>query len=160
MKDTTLNEIKESFSFILPLVLFTAVFIIVPVIWAMFSSVFRDITFLDKKFIFLGNYKYLLADPGFWQALRFTFCFTLVSVPLEIAFGLVFALVLNEKIPFRGLLRACVLIPWAIPAAISARAWELIYNYNYGLANFLCMKLGVCDAPINWLGTNLGAFMS
>jgi multiple sugar transport system permease protein len=74
--------------------------------------------------------------------------------------GLLFALLLNQVIPFRGFLRACALIPWAIPAAISARIWELIYNYNYGLANFLLTNLGIANQPINWLGTSIGAFFS
>ena len=72
--------------------------------------------------------------------------------------GLAFALVLSERLPMRGLFRACVLIPWAIPAAISARTWQLIYYYHYGFANFLCLKLGIAADPINWLGTGAGAF--
>jgi len=154
------RELREAYSFLLPLIVFILAFILLPVAGAIFTSLFKDISFLDKKFIFLENYKYLFKDPGFWQAFRFTMLFLIVSVPLEMIFGLLFAVILNQSIPFRGCLRACVLIPWAIPAAISARTWELIYNYHYGLANFLFMKLGLTNAPINWLGSNLGAFSS
>lgn len=154
------KELKESFSFILPLILFVLVFILLPVLGTVIASSFRDVAFLEKKFILFENYKQLFLDPRFWQAFRFTLMFIAVSVPLEMVLGLIFSLLLNENIPLRGCLRACVLIPWAIPAAISARTWELIYNYHYGLANFLCMKLGICREPINWLGTNIGAFLS
>jgi multiple sugar transport system permease protein len=65
---------------------------------------------------------------------------------------------MNADVPFRGILRACVLIPWAIPAAVSARTWELIYNYSYGLANFIFAKSGITTEPINWLGSSFGAF--
>jgi len=51
-----------------------------------------------------------------------------------------------------------VLIPWAIPIAVSARVWELIYNYEFGLFNFLIQQIGISDEPINWLGTSAGAF--
>jgi len=57
-------------------------------------------------------------------------------------------------------LAACVLIPWAIPAAVSGKVFQLIYNYNYGLANYLMNAMGVVDRPVNWLGTSAGAFLS
>ena len=160
MKDYTIKELKESYSFILPLILFVLVFILLPVLGTIIASGFRDIAFLEKKFIFFENYKQLFLDLRFWQAFRFTLLFLVVSVPLEMFLGLLFSLLLHQNIPLRGYLRACILIPWAIPAAISARTWELIYNYHYGLANFLCMKLGISGEPINWLGTNIGAFFS
>ena len=70
------------------------------------------------------------------------------------------ALILHEPFPWRGLLRACVLIPWAIPAAVSGRAFELIYNSSYGAANFVLSSLGVTDTPVNWLGSEIGAFVA
>ncbi|MFZ0134020.1 MAG: sugar ABC transporter permease, partial [Desulfobacterales bacterium] len=84
--------------------------------------------------------------------------FILASVSLELVFGMAFALLLNEALPGRGLLRTVVLVPWAIPIAVSARVWQLVYNYEFGLFNFLMLKLGLADAPINWLGSTAGAF--
>jgi multiple sugar transport system permease protein len=75
-------------------------------------------------------------------------------------FGLGFALVLNEGLRLRGFLRVAVLIPWAVPIAVSARVWELIYNYDYGLFNFVGLRLGFFSAPINWLGSSKGAFLA
>ena len=146
--------------FTIPLVLFMTVFILIPIIGTFITGMYRDVTFLEKKFIFLRNYKLLFLDAEFWKAFRFTLLFVFVSVPLELVLGMVFALVLNENIPFKGILRAGVLIPWVIPTAISARTWELIYNYNYGLANFILKTLGILDVPVNWLGTELGAFFA
>jgi multiple sugar transport system permease protein len=51
-------------------------------------------------------------------------------------------------------------IPWGIPIAISARVWELIYNFDYGLLNFLAQASGIAAEPINWLGSSLGAFLA
>jgi multiple sugar transport system permease protein len=154
------KELIEAYSFISPLLLFILLFIFVPVVGTIVTSWFKATTFLSEKFIFFENYRLLFKDVNFWQSAQFTFLFILVSVPIELFLGILFALVLNCTIPLRGLLRVCVLIPWAIPAAISARIWELIYNYNYGLLNFLFMKLGIIPKPINWLGTSLGAFFS
>ena len=142
-----MKKSDTSFLFVLPLLAFVIIFILIPIIGTFFNSFFQDISFLSNKFVFLRNYNQLFNDQGFWQAVKFTFLFIAISVPLEIILGLIFALLLNLEIPYRGVLRASVLVPWAIPAAISARTWELIYNYNYGLANFIFLKLGIVDVP-------------
>jgi multiple sugar transport system permease protein len=120
----------------------------------------QDVTFLPERFVGAENYRALLSDPGFAQALRFTVLFTAASVPLELVLGLAVALLLAHPSRARGALRACVLIPWAIPAAVSGKVFQLIYNYNYGLANYLMNAMGVVDRPVNWLGTSAGAFLS
>ena len=53
-----------------------------------------------------------------------------------------------------------MLLPWAIPAAISARLWELIYNYSYGLTNFILLKIRIINEPVNWLETGFSAFVA
>ena len=160
MKRYRLRELREGVPFLLRRMTFVIASILVPVVGTMIDSLYLDVTFLQNRFTGFGNYLWMIYNPGFWQSFIFTLLFVLVSVPLEITLGLVFALLLNEKTPIRGLLRACVLIPWAIPAAISARTWELIYNYNYGLANFLWTGLGMSTSPVNWLGSEVGAFIS
>jgi len=160
MNQSLKAEGLRGYIFILPLLLFILGLIFLPVVGTFWTSLFRDVAFLPKRFLGFSNYSRLLKDPNFWQSARFTLLFALVSVALEVILGTIFALLLNEKLPLRGCLRASVLIPWAIPIAISARIWELAYNYNYGLANFLLLKLGFCSGPINWLGSGTGAFLS
>lgn len=152
------DERRTALVFLTPLVAFTLVLVVVPVLGTFWDSLFRDVTFLPRRFIGLANYRVLWQDPAFWQSLRFTVLFVLVSVPLEMLLGLVVALILHEHFPLRGLLRACVLIPWAIPAAVSGRAFELIYNTNHGAANFVLRLLGITEQPVNWLGSDIGAF--
>jgi len=154
---TFIRKIKENYLFLVPLIAFTIIFILVPVVGTIINGFYRDIPFMPRTFNGIENFKQLAGDPGFLQALRFTIFFTIVSVVLEVTFGIAIALLLNYPLPYRGLLRAVILIPWAIPAAISARTWELIYNYNYGLANALFLRLG-WDGPINWLGSSGSAF--
>ncbi len=158
MKDWTPREFRDAFLFLLPLLLFVVVFIVGPALGTFWTSLFQDVSFLPRHWIGLLNYRDLLYDRAFWQSLRFTALFVVASVPLEAILGLVFALVLNEAIPFRGFLRACVLVPWAIPVAVSARAWELIYNHQFGLANVLLSKAGL--SSVHWLGTPTGAFLA
>jgi multiple sugar transport system permease protein len=73
---------------------------------------------------------------------------------------MVFAVILNERLRYRNALRATVLIPWAVPTIVAARTWELIYNYGYGLANYLMGILHIVDKPVNWLGSPVSAFFA
>ncbi|MGC9337701.1 MAG: carbohydrate ABC transporter permease [Candidatus Cloacimonadia bacterium] len=154
------KEARSGYLFNLPIIFFAIAFFVVPIVGTIVTSFFQDVTFLPRKFIGLSNYKQLSSDPYFWQSGRFTILFVLVSVTLELVLGMIFALILNEKFRLRGLLRVSILIPWAIPIAISARIWQLIYNYSYGLFNFLTIQLGITTAPINWLGTPIAAFFA
>ena len=149
---------REAYYFTAPLLLFVFAFIVFPIAGTLFSSFFSDVTFLGRKFVFLANYAHAFSDPGFRQAFGFTLAFIAAAVPLELALGTAFAVILDQALPLRGFWRACVLVPWAIPSAVSARVWELIYNYSYGLANFLALRSGLAAEPVNWTGSAAGAF--
>jgi ABC-type sugar transport system permease subunit len=104
------------------------------------------------EFIGLQNYQKLLNDPRFWNAWRNTAYFTVASVALETLIGLVIALVLSQEFPLRGWVRAAVLVPWAIPTVVSSRLWGLIFNTDFGLANYLLRSAGLIQTDRNWLG--------
>ena len=149
---------RTAYIFILPLVAFILIFIVVPVVGTFWTSLFREVTYLEPVFNALGNYRRLATDADFWQSMRFTLLFVAVCIPAELVLGMVFALILNERLPGRGVLRAAVLVPWAIPTIVAARTWELIYNYSYGLANYVLALLHIAPEPVNWLGTPWSAF--
>jgi multiple sugar transport system permease protein len=152
------GETKTAYLFNAPLIITAVIFVLVPVIGTIVTSLMRDVTFLPEKFLAFENYKRLFSDRHFFESIQFTFLFVVVSVSFELIFGLAFALLLNETLPFRGLLRVVILIPWVIPIAISARVWELIYNFNYGIFNYIILQLGISDQPVSWLGSSVGAF--
>ncbi len=154
------REMRDAYLFNIPLILLAVIFIIIPVIGTLYASLFRDVSFLPPKFIRAENYSRLFADAQFWRSFVFTFLFVLVSVSIELILGMIFALVLNENLRGRGIYRTALLIPWAIPIAISSRLWQLIYNYDYGVLNFFIIKLGISSSPVNWLGTPAGAFIA
>ena len=153
-----IRETKEAYLYNLPLLLFAATLILLPVVGTIVTSGFRDVTFLPEEFIGAENYARLLRDVHFWESVRFTLLFVLLSVTTEFLLGLAFALILNETFPGRGVLRVALLVPWAIPIAISGRVWQVIYNYDYGILNFVIVGLGLSHSSINWLGSATGAF--
>lgn len=154
------KEQWSALAFVVPLLLFVVLLVLFPVLGTIVDSFFRDVTYLPRKFIGVTNFDQLFRDRGFWQAIRFTCLFVVVSVPIEVLLGLLIALILNERLPLRGAMRACVLIPWAIPAAVSGRIFELVYNYSFGAANYLFHMLHLTEEPVNWLGSEAGAFFA
>jgi multiple sugar transport system permease protein len=153
-------EQHTAYAFILPVVAAILLFIVVPVAGTFWTSLFRDVTYLAPRFVHLSNYKRLIGDHNFWRSLRFTILFVATTVPIEMVLGMIFALILNQKLRFRNSLRAVVLIPWAVPTIVAARTWELIYNYSYGLANYFAELAHLSDAPVNWLGTPASALLA
>jgi multiple sugar transport system permease protein len=116
---------------------------VVPVLAAAWLSLHRSIVvFHDQRFVGLANYGALAADARFWSALGTTAYFTAVAVAVELLFGLPVALLLQRG---RGALRAAVLLPWAIPTAVSARMWAWLLNADYGLLHRLAPR-------VDWLG--------
>ncbi len=145
------NEMKgaeQGTGFVAPAVVLLGLVTVYPLVSVLYLSFQRRLLIFDiTKFIGLDNYRFLLSDGRFWNALGNTVYFTAVSVALELLLGLAFALLLNRNFRFKGLVTAAVLVPWAIPTVVSARMWEWIYNTDFGVLNYL---LGV---KINWLGS-------
>lgn len=97
-----------------------------------------------------GEWYGVLADPLWWEAVGNTVYFAVVSVTIETALGLAIALVLNAGFRGRGLVRAAVLIPWAIPTIVSAKMWGWMLHDQYGIVNDLLLRLGLIGQPIAW----------
>lgn len=95
-------------------------------------------------------YRGLLADPAWWAAVWNTIRFTVISVSLECLFGLVVALVLNASFRGRGLVRAAILIPWAIPTIVSAKMWSWMLNDQFGIINHILLNFGLISTKIAW----------
>lgn len=97
-----------------------------------------------------GHWFGVLADPVWWRAVKNTLWFTVFSVGIETVLGLGVALVLNRSFPGRGIVRAAILIPWAIPTVVSAKIWGWMLNDQYGFINHVLMSLGLIDHAIAW----------
>jgi len=97
-----------------------------------------------------GDWYGVLADPLWWQAVGNTLWFVTISVSLETVLGLAIALVLQSRFPGRPMLRAAVLVPWAIPTIVSAKMWGWLLNDQFGLINDLLLRLGLIATPLAW----------
>ncbi|MGE6784754.1 carbohydrate ABC transporter permease [Ensifer adhaerens] len=111
-----------------------------------FKNYLSWITLKSGRTVFNG----LLADPAWWNAVWNTLKFSALSVTIETVLGLIVALVLNAHFPGRGLVRAAILIPWAIPTIVSAKMWAWMLNDQFGILNDLLLGLGLISHKIAW----------
>lgn len=142
----------------LPAFITVSLIILLPILGTFAISLFRFVTFSEPSFVGISNYLRLFSDEAFINSVLFTLKFVFFSVSAEIFLGIVLALLINEKIPLRSLFRGIVLLPWVIPSVVSGRVWEIMFNYSYGFLNFIAEI--VAGLRINWLGTEIGAFLS
>lgn len=111
-----------------------------------FSNYLTWITLQSGRTVWRG----LLVDPAWWGAVWNTLRFTLISVSIETVLGLVVALVLNAHFRGRGIVRAAILIPWAIPTIVSAKMWAWMLNDQFGILNDIFLNLGLISQKIAW----------
>ena len=97
-------------------------------------------------------------DKYFFPSLLVSFKWVSIQVVLQLLFGLMIALVLNQKFRFRGVFRSVIFAPWAISGVLTSMMWSLIYNENIGLLNGLLQHLGIINKNIGWLATTTGGF--
>ena len=148
MKARSTRWQREAIWFVLPAMVILAAVTLYPILYVLWLSLQRwSLISGERGFIGFENFIHLAHDGRFWNALGNTAYFTGVSVAAELALGLAVAVLLNRLFPGKGLMRAILLIPWAVPTVVSARMWEWMCNADCGVFNFL---LG---AKINWLGS-------
>lgn len=143
---------RAAWAFLAPMMLVIAAV----ALWPLGRTFFFSITdaFLDDprnySIVGIANFLEILDDRSWWVAVRNTLTFTVISVSLETGLGLAIALLVNQAIPGRGLVRAAVLVPWSIPVVVSAKIWEWMLNDQFGIINTLLVGIGVLDKGVAW----------
>lgn len=135
-----------------PAILIVLALIAYPVIYSFRISLYRHNLRQPHgiRFIGLGNYADILADKLFWQSLGVTLYFAAVSVAAVLLIALGIALLYNETFRGRGLARALLLVPWAVPGVVNGLMWRGFFG-KYGGLNAARAALGVPDAFQSWL---------
>ena len=117
--------------------------------WVGFGNYLNWKTLPSGRTIYFG----VLADPVWWNAVWNTVRFAFISVILEAALGMAVALALNAEFPGRGIVRAAILIPWAIPTIVSAKMWSWMLNDQFGILNDMLLSIGLIHEKIAWTAT-------
>ncbi|MCY0909693.1 MAG: sugar ABC transporter permease, partial [Sulfobacillus thermotolerans] len=125
---------RVGYLLVLPAVAALAAIAIYPLVYNLVLSTRFDVLTEPGTghFTGLANYKQMVTDPNFWGDLGRTGIFMVVSVTLEFVAGLILALIVHREFKARGLVRASILIPWAIPTAVSALLWKMFFDIRSG----------------------------
>ena len=147
-----------------PAVLGLLVLIVYPLLWELNVSFtkmslrnFKNPGFLGLEqgmFVGLDNYIEVFTQPvlkltGFWQLFAQTIIWTVVNVFFHVSLGMALALMLHRKMRGKGIYRALIILPWAIPQVIALLVWRTEYNFEYGAVNQLLGMIGLATHP--WL---------
>lgn len=159
---TTRVPRRTLLSFLGPAIFALAAVGIVPLIYALWRSLYDfNLTKLAQtEFVGLGNYATVLTDAVFWQAMGRTALLFVISVPVQIALGLVIALVLHRPGLglFKSLTRLALVLPMATTYAVVGLLAQVMMNQKYGVLNQMLGWLGV--EPINFIGDPTNAFVA
>jgi multiple sugar transport system permease protein len=137
-----------------PAVAFILLVAFFPLIGTIRDSLFKiSLKFANdpRPFVGLDNYKDVLTDDRWQNALRVTGQVAGISVAAELVLGMIIALAINRSFAGRGIVRASVLVPWALTTVVSAKMWAWIYDARYGVFNDLLIRLHITDKPLIFL---------
>jgi ABC-type sugar transport system permease subunit len=127
---------------------------VIPLARALWMSLFSIVLIHPdaQPFVGLDNYLTQLASPDFWAAVQRSLFFTIVSTGIELLLGLGLALLMDQPLRLRWILRGLVILPWALPGVSNALMWRWIDQAQYGALNALLTQVGLTSTYINWLG--------
>ncbi|ACU34318.1 binding-protein-dependent transport systems inner membrane component [Actinosynnema mirum DSM 43827] len=161
-----------AYAMVLPVVLVIAVLVLYPLAQGVFftltdineSSIANPVLDRPATYEWVGLRNYLTVLSGdasygaFWATLLRTVVWTASCVLLHYGIGLGLAVLLNRQVAGRAVYRVLLILPWAVPAFISAFAWKYMFNAQYGIINQVLRALGLPD-PV-WLGQSNWALVA
>lgn len=111
----------------------------------------------DWELIGPRQYEKVFSDSTFYGVLGKTLVWTIVNVFFHVTIGVALAVILHENVPGRRLFRTLLILPWAIPAVVTALTWRGMFHYEYGAVNLILTKV-FSQTPIQWLNDPIGTF--
>ena len=144
----------------LPVIAVVAAFTIYAFGQAIYESMQLSSPFFPARFVGLGNFRSVIGSSYFADAVRVTATFAALAVPMVVVVSLLIALLLNERFVGNTVLRAGMLLPWALPASITGIVWKFMFLDSWGALNVMLYEVGVIDEYIEWLTSPKLAMMA
>ncbi len=143
------REQRAGHMLVAPYYIFFALFIAYPLIFS-FVLVFHRWSIVGPlEWVGLSNFVELGGDPLFWKSIGNTLIFLIIHVPLQVAFALVLAAILNSKIPAQGAFRAAFFLPVVVSGVAVTILWKQMFSTNLGILNQLLYEFGI--DPVPWV---------
>ena len=140
-------------AFVTPALLLLVVLVAYPFVMAIYFAMSNAFIGRPSHFVGLRNFVALWESDSFRQTFQNAFVFTGAAVAVKLVLGITLALLLNQQLWFKRMIRGAVLLPWVIPTALSTLGWWWMFNSLYSVVNWTGIALGLMDPPgPNWLG--------
>jgi multiple sugar transport system permease protein len=148
-----MRRVATPWVFLAPALVATAVLVLLPVLDTLWLSLHQVILFRPRSrpFVGLENYAKGLASPVFWESLNHSLIWVVCTVTLQFSLGFTAALLLNRTFAWRGIARALMVVPWALPSVIIGLIWTWMLDFNLGVLNHIGVRLGLLTASVPWL---------
>lgn len=153
LQGNSMTRSDRNLGILLIIPVFIVIFIVmgIPFVRAVYLSFTDKVVGRQESFVGLGNYFKLFVNATYWKVLRNTFLYTAGSVTAKLLFGMVLAVILNQRFRGRAFFRTVLLIPWALPGTVAAMTWRWMYDSTYGILNSMLLSTGIIDLPVAWL---------
>ena len=139
--------------FVTPALLLLLVLVAYPFCMALYFALSDAFIGRPSHWIGIRNFLNLWQSDAFRQTFQNAFVFTGAAVACKLVLGISLALLLNQQLWFKRMIRGAVLLPWVIPTALSTLGWSWMFNSLYSVVNWTGLALGLMDPPgPNWLG--------
>ncbi len=140
------------FWFMLPAMAFLLLFLAYPLVLGIWLSFTDTRIGRPGQFVGLENYEWMFEDRVFWGSVFFTIFYTLIASIAKFVIGLYLALLLNQHMPFKAIIRAVILIPFIVPTVLSAIAFWWIYDPQFSIVSWSLRQMGLIQTNIDFLG--------
>ncbi len=140
-----------------------AVVVALVVIWPFLYNIFLSFSNMsllhihDWELIGPRQYEKVFTDTTFYTVLGKTMMWTIFNVFFHVTIGVALAVILHENVPGKRMFRTLLILPWAIPAVVTALTWRGMFHYEYGAVNLILTKV-FAQSPIQWLNDPIGTF--
>jgi multiple sugar transport system permease protein len=153
-------EALTGYCLISPAVFLMLVLLAYPFVLAVYISLTDRILGEPGKLIWFRNFLKLLQDSLFRQTVWNSFVYTLSTVCLKMLLGIILALLLNQEMRYRNLVRGALLLPWIVPTSLSVLTWLWMFDSLFSVVNYLLLGLGLISKKVPWLGDPFWAMVS
>jgi len=163
LRQATATERREwrfALVLLMPAILMIGTFVAYPFVRGIWLSLTDTVVGREGDFVGAQNFAKLWNDSIFQRAAQNTVFYTAAATLLKLVMGMVVALMLNNLLGFKRILRASMLLPWIVPTVLSTLAWKWMLDPTFSIVNWLLFQLGLIRFRVDWLGGPVMALWS
>lgn len=153
MLNEKLKKNALPYTLVIPMTLMMLIVIIYPIFKTIGMSFYKNYLAQpgSNPFVGITNYVKLFGDKNFINSISVTIRYVVITVLVRFVLGLLIALLLNENVKGQGIARSIIIIPWAMPVVVVALVFVQMFDFQYGIINYVFTATGIIKEPIKWM---------